>query len=445
MASRLGRASVVAALVALVFVSVTPVLALDEPGSVTLIPADGTQFEIKGRTYAGELTISGSSTGLALTETTTVDNYLAGIREVPFGWPAEALAAQVVAARTYLANTLRNGRSDNGERYGYDICASSACQVYAGTSYLDETDGDRWLAAVEQTAGEILTFDGAPILAVYSSSAGSRTIAVQDVWGGAPLPYLQPVDSPEEGVSPFASWQVEVPSEALVEILRVDGYSVGGELIALDHRVPPEGEGKATLIVKTTGGTATVEGPDVKGAMNRQGPDLYPALLPALRADGRRLPQALPSYNYRVSYVPLHEIPGSVLAYLPYSDASRLGTVWFDGEGWGHNLGMSQYGALAMAQEGAGYEEIVAHYYGGLVPEPAGPHLPEPVVVGLGWELDSVTFTASGRFEMVTDGGAAGPRSGGTWSVFLDAGSLVLFPAIGYPASPDPGRGFTPV
>ena len=153
-----------------------------------------------------------SASGLALTETTSVDNYLAGIKEVPFGWPREALAAQVVAARTYLANTLRNGRSERGRRYGYDICASSACQVYVGTGHLGDEAGDRWVEAVTRTAREIITLDGAPILAVYSSSAGSRTMAVQDVWGGAALPYLQPVDSPEEGVSPYASWHVELPS-----------------------------------------------------------------------------------------------------------------------------------------------------------------------------------------------------------------------------------------
>ena len=96
-----------------------PVLAAED--SVTLIPADGTEFEVNGRTYAGALTIAGFPGGLALTEATTVDRYLTGIKEVPFGWPQDALAAQVVAARTYLANTLRNGRSARGEEYGFDI------------------------------------------------------------------------------------------------------------------------------------------------------------------------------------------------------------------------------------------------------------------------------------------------------------------------------------
>ena len=409
--------------------------------TVTLHPAGGTEFEINGRRYGGALTIAASESGLALTETTSVDAYLAGIKEVPFGWPDEALAAQVVAARTYLANTMRNGRSERGREHGFDICASSACQVYAGTSYLDEQHGDRWLAAVEHTARQILTFDGGPILAVYSSSAGSRTMAVQDVWGGAALPYLQPVDSPEQGVSPYASWRVEIPSRAFVEILAADGHPVGGDLIALDHRIPPEGEGRATLVVSTTRGTATVLGSAVKGAMNRQGADLYPALLPAARSDGKRLPQALPSYRYRVSYTPEHAIPEFVLAHLPYDDAVQFGTVVFDGEGWGHNLGMSQYGALAMALEGEDYAEILSHYYGGLTPEDAGDHLPDEVVIGLGWDLGSVTFSASGAFTVVDDTDAAGPRSGGTWSAIVGNDGVVLFPAIGYPTAPDPRTG----
>ena len=408
---------------------------------MTLIPADGTEFTIDGRTYAGEVTVAASGSGLVLRETTSVDDYLAGIKEVPFGWPDEALAAQVVAARTYLANTLSNGRSARGREHGFDICASSACQVYAGIGFLDEPSGDRWLRAVERTGGEILTLGGSPILAVYSSSAGSRTMAVQDVWGGTPLPYLQPVDSPEEGVSPFASWQIDVPSRAFVEILGADGYAVSGELIDLEHLIPLEGEGIATVKVATTGGTATVQGTDLKGAMNRRGPDLFPAILPGRRRDGKRLPQALPSYRYRVSYVPADDIPASVLAHLLPDDAVRVGTVHFDGEGWGHNLGMSQYGALAMAQNGARYDEILSHYYGGLTPEDAGIHLPSQVVIGLGWDLDAVTLTASGRFEVV----GAGPRSGGAWSVFLDDGTVVLFPSVGYPISPEPGRDVAPV
>lgn len=438
MLPRLGKAALV---VLIVLGLVVPAKAAEGPQSVTLIPADGTEFTIEGRTYAGHVTVAASGSGLVLSEATSVDDYLAGIKEVPFGWPEEALAAQVVAARTYLANTLSNGRSARGREHGFDICASSACQVYAGIGFLDEPSGDRWLRAVERTRGEILTFRGSPILAVYSSSAGSRTMAVQDVWGGTPLPYLQPVDSPEEGVSPFASWQIEVPSRAFVEILNADGYAVSGELIDLEHLVPLEGDGIATVRVATTGGTATVQGTDLKGAMNRQGPDLFPAILPGWRRDGKRLPQALPSYRYQISYIPAHDIPASVLAYLLADDAVRVGTVHFDGEGWGHNLGMSQYGALAMAQNGAGYDEILSHYYGGLTPEDAGIHLPSQVVIGLGWDLDAVTFTASGRFEAVD----AGPRSGGTWSVFLDDGAVVLFPSVGYPISPEQGRDVAPV
>ena len=412
--------------------------------SVTLRPDPGTAFEIDGRSYEGDLRLAASSSGLALTETTTVDRYLAGIKEVPFGWPDEALAAQVVAARTYLANTLQNGRSALGREHGYDICASSACQVYAGTSFLDDRHGDRWLAAVRRTAGEILVYEGKPILAVYSSSAGSRTMAVQDVWGGPALPYLQPVDSPEAAVSPFASWQVDVPASAFVDILAADGHAVDGELLGLVHRVPPEGEGRATLDVITTGGTATVLGTEVRGAMNRRGPSRYPMLLPASRGDGRRLPQALPSYNYRVSYLSDRVLPERLEARLPDADRAEFGTVRFVGEGWGHNLGLSQYGALAMALDGAGYGDILSHYYGGIAPEDAGALLPEEVVVGLGWELTAVTFTASGEFSVRGDDGSVEPRPGGTWWAIRLRDRVVLFPApddraVPFVYLPEPG------
>jgi peptidoglycan hydrolase-like amidase len=104
--------------------------------TVELVPAPGTILSYEGRFYTGRLRVSGHAGGLAVVETVTLDQYLLGIREVPFAWHKEALRAQVVAARTYLAWTLQGGRSINGRRYDYDICATTACQVYSGSGWV---------------------------------------------------------------------------------------------------------------------------------------------------------------------------------------------------------------------------------------------------------------------------------------------------------------------
>ncbi|RPI26022.1 MAG: SpoIID/LytB domain-containing protein, partial [Actinobacteria bacterium] len=272
--------------------------------SVELVPAPGTSFAVDGRTYEGVLRVGAGDDGLVLTEEVTLDQYLKGIGEVPFSWPMAALSAQVVAARTYLAHTLLSGRAGDGASYGFDICASSACQVYAGSGLAAEEGGARWVEAVERTAGQILLYQGRPAQTVYSSSTGSRTRSNQDVWGGAALPYLQAVDSPEDGVSPFASWVIDIPSHLFVSILQREGYRVSGQLQSILVRDPGEGAGPTTIWVDTEGGTDVVAETDLKGAFNRQGPQLAPGLLPVRIGDGRRLPQALPSYTYEISHIP---------------------------------------------------------------------------------------------------------------------------------------------
>lgn len=152
-------------------------MAPEEIGGATVVisPEPGALITVGDDQYTGPLVITASNEGLVMTETMAPESYLLGIREVPFAWPDEALKAQVVAARTYLAFTLAGGRTATGARYGYDICATTACQVYAGRFGLDTVDGQRWTQAVAATSGEILLYEGRPAQALYSSTGGART------------------------------------------------------------------------------------------------------------------------------------------------------------------------------------------------------------------------------------------------------------------------------
>src|SRR5690606_29830517 len=140
----------------------------DAPDMVTanvveVTPAtEGATILVGDRRYGGTVRITGHSDGLAVVEEVRLDAYLAGIQEVPFSWEPAALEAQVIAARTYLAWTLANGRTGSGQAYDYDICATDACQVYAGLEPALGSGGDRWLAAVEATDSQILLYEGEP-------------------------------------------------------------------------------------------------------------------------------------------------------------------------------------------------------------------------------------------------------------------------------------------
>src|SRR2546423_15648517 len=118
---------------------------------------------------------------------------------MPAGWPMEGLKAQAIAARTYALNQLAAGRQ---------LCATEACQVYAGLAKERSQGGDNWAAAVAATAGQVVLYRNKPILAMYSSSDGGQTVAGSQ-------PYLRAARDPDDGVSPLSQWQASLRFRAL--------------------------------------------------------------------------------------------------------------------------------------------------------------------------------------------------------------------------------------
>lgn len=380
------------------------------------------------RTHAGSMTVMAHAGGMALVEETTVDNYLLGIREVPFSWPAEALAAQVVAARTYLAWTLRRGRTSNGRTFDYDICATTACQVYAGVGGLDGADGQRWIDAVRRTSGEVLMSGGVPVQALYSSTSDGRTRNVEDVYPGAsPDPHLRAVDSPGE-TSPFVSWEFTITDRQATAML-THAELVDGVLLDVSTRRTADGEGPWTVVVVSTGGERTIDTWTLRTRLNRAAAELFPDEFPALRPDSdRRYPQTIMSPNY--------EIESELFLARPAEGPPGLERRFrVAGGGWGHLVGMSQYGAEAMAGAGAQYADIVAHFYGGVRPT-ATEAVPQTIRVGLGTEHQELEIRPDGPLRVVVDGEEVTAGELGPWALTWENGVALLDPPEGLGLAP---------
>lgn len=394
---------------------------------VEIIPSDGTVLFFNDHRYRGVLVVSGHDDGLAVGERATVDRYLEGIAEVPFGWEMEALRTQAVAARTYLAWTLSAGRSSNGSRYGYDICATTACQVYSGVGLVEGPQGERWRQAVETTADEILVYEGRPAQALYSSTSGGRTRNVEDVFpGGNPVPYLRAVASPNED-SPFVTWGFTLTGTQTGLLFRQAELAVG-EITSITNRQPADGAGSWTVRVVSSRADTTTKTWELRTMLNRAA-SVLPDELPAVRPNGRRYPQTILSPNFSIT-----EVPGWIMTYSgpPLYHPSYQ----FQGNGWGHNVGMSQYGAQAMAEAGAPYPDILAHYYGGLRPEPAGGLLPTEVTVGLSTQASEVAVGAAGTVTVVADGVIIGREVLGDWSFSSSADGVLVTPPVGLGLEP---------
>ena len=350
--------------------------------SLTLQPQDGTHVvfpnAVSGydQRHTRPVDVRFAPGGLVLVERLSPEEYLLGLGEMPYSWPAAALRAQAIAARTYLAFQVANPPQGVMARFGFDICGTALCQQYLGAGRVEVTeDGDRWAEAVASTAGRILLYDGTPALALYHSTAGATTRSIQDIWGGAAVPYLQAVAVPAQD-SPFASWSYELRLDQFLAILERGGITFAGDVTGVTTATTAPGGGPYRVRFHTSAGPVEVSAGRIQEVMNVYGPALYGLLLPPFRPDGVRYPQTVLSPTFTV-----RTRPDGV-------------TLRFEGQGWGHQVGMAQYGAQAMALAGASAGAILNHFYTGLWPQRDPGYLPDAIDVGLAWDRAEVTLRA---------------------------------------------------
>lgn len=252
------------------------------------------------------------------TENLDVQTYLIGVTaaEMPAEFEIEALKAQAVAARTYLAAHTA------GAHDGADICTDSThCQAWVSEEKFKSARSDElWNKvsdAVKSTENEIITYKGKPISAVFFSTSSGVTENAEDVWGNA-VPYLKSVKSRGDENSPSFKSELSVTEDEVKRIAEenIENVNWDGELFG-DIARTKSGGIKSLKI----GGAA------VKGTQ--------------LRA----------FYGLR-----------STNADVTFSE----GKVTFTVTGYGHNVGMSQYGANYMASQGNSYKDILKHYYSGV-------------------------------------------------------------------------------
>jgi SpoIID/LytB domain protein len=329
--------------------------------------------------YRGTIEVARADDGsLRLISELSFEDYVKGIAEVPRDWPMAALKAQVVAARTYALNRYRFSEPSGD----WDLCATTECQVYVGMRVEAGPWGNRWVRAVQETAGQVLLYRGDPAITYYSSTSPGRTFDVEDVFGGEALPYLRGAEEPDDGASPLSRWRVEMPFDDLARFLGAAGVWPGGRI----RTVAPGGSG-----LRVSGAaTVTVTKDDLRDALNDTASCLAPDRYPTFEPDGYRLPQTVPSDWYRARQ------EGSSLV--------------LEGRGWGHGIGMVQWGAYGKAKRGLPYEDILAAYYGGLRPQTT--ELPGRIRILVAEGLRRITVVPSSGAEL-----DPAPATGPPWVI----------------------------
>ncbi len=253
-----------------------------------------------------------------------LDTYLTGvlISEMPMSFSLEALKAQAIAARTFAMRQIQGGKHS-----GFDLCdQSSCCQAWTGEEGVLRKLGDSWCdywdkaaAAVAETSGQVLTYKGELIDAVYFSCSGGATEDAVAVWGGQ-VPYLQSVESPGEEEAAKYHTTVSYTRDDFCRIIKQAQPAVlldSNEKNWIKSVSRTKGGGVAEINI----GGCSFTGTEIRSL-----------------------------FDLNSTFFTLETGADSVV---------------FSVYGYGHRVGMSQYGANAMANEGYSCQEILSHYYQG--------------------------------------------------------------------------------
>ena len=313
---------------------------------VKLVPKSGSTISVSGLyDFFGTIELSSASDGIVVSNHLSLETYLLGLNEVPPDWPFEALKAQAVAARTYAAHGLAQPRAGSAASYGFDICATVDCQVFSGAEVVQTEDGERWREAVEATANQVVLYDGEPILARYHSVSGGQTLNNEDAFEEeGPYPYLVSVPSTTEEASPLDRWRTSFSLRAFEAIAEPIWPVSKGRLESVYTIESRTGLHYPDVVLQGKKGRVIVDAEQLREIVRDRAPELFPALYPGPGPTSTgRLPETWPSHRIEIN--------------------TKRKTVRVRGYGWGHGVGMSQWGAYGLAELGATYPDILAHYY----------------------------------------------------------------------------------
>lgn len=284
---------------------------VDSPLDVSGIPS----LRLDGGEFAGRVRIAARAGNLLVVAVVPLEEYVARVvsREAPPSFGEEALKAIAVAARTYVRAALGKPRDP-----AYDVAATVDDQVFDSAKEVPA----RVLEAARGTRGEVLVFDGALARCVYHSTCGGRTESAAAAWG-RDYPYLRSVPCQDCRESPAWRWEYRMSAREGHRIARVLGVPGDGRLrIEVAAR---SATGRATRIRLSCGGVVR----EAQGAVFRR----------------------------EAGYARVRSLKMEI---------RPLGDGWlFLGEGYGHGVGMCQWGANGMAKAGKGYREILGRYYPG--------------------------------------------------------------------------------
>ncbi|MDD5688338.1 MAG: SpoIID/LytB domain-containing protein [Elusimicrobia bacterium] len=276
------------------------------------------KIKVGGKRYRGNIILRiKNKKRITVINEVGIEDYLCGVmtKEVSPDWAIESLKAQAVVARTFAIKNLNRHYES-----GFDLCSQTHCQVYGGADSEDERSDN----AVADTAGEILVYNGGIINTLYHSSCGGHTEDIRNVWQDSKSPnpeYLTGVECGFCEDDRWYNWTAKYSFAAIANNLRANGYKI-----------------KDIKRIKAVGYTSSGRVKEI--LIEHSKGNLW-----------------LASSRFRTS------MGSNVIRSTNFKIKLKKNVVYFTGHGWGHGVGMCQWGAKGMAEKGWNYEKILKYYY----------------------------------------------------------------------------------
>ncbi|MEA2081649.1 MAG: SpoIID/LytB domain-containing protein [Elusimicrobiota bacterium] len=286
--------------------------------SMVRLMTRGDSIRVNGRSYRDSIILKNKNSLLSAINEIGVESYLCGVlpRELSPAWDADALKAQAVVSRTYIMANL--GRF---AKKGYDLTSCENSQVYGGLG----CEKPATSAAVHATAGKVIKYRGQVARVYFHADASGHTESPEFVWSSSSPPrYLKGVREPVRKKTPYSSWKYEITFDKLSALLNRNGYKTGRIKRLIARRKTPSGRIREFWIYSETGKTKIKSGK-------------FRTIL-----GGRNLKST------KIKKI-----------------TNKRRSVVFTGSGWGHGVGMSQWGAKELAEKGWSYKKILRLYFPG--------------------------------------------------------------------------------
>jgi stage II sporulation protein D len=277
--------------------------------SLTLEPTDGNLMTWDNTYYRGALRLTASGNNFRIINVVDLESYLRGVvaAEMPGSWPLEALKAQAVAARTYVLYSMQPTED-------YDICATTDCQKYSGIAK-EHPSSDQ---AVAETSGQVLTYGGAFAKTYFHSDSGGVIASSKEVWGGTADYLVAHNDVAYD--TPHRNWDKTLEPSTVANVISGYGKNVG--TVSAMRIISYTASGRVwELEVTGSAGSVTLSGTSLTKMLRDMG--------------------------------------------LKSTRFSMTGSLSMRGSGFGHGVGMSQYGAKFLSGQGYVYSQILGFYYPG--------------------------------------------------------------------------------